>query len=186
MPQSDSLQTPLQLTQTCSAEVTSRRDFLTDALCLTACVAPFTDAQATNTPPEPASTRATQESKTLATITPATIAEAEKLHALRFTAAQRRDLAAAMPAQVETVKRLRRVPRPIALQPALHFDPRLPGESYPQQRNLVRLASADEAPLPRDDGAVAYAPVTQLAHWIRTGQLMSGSRDHACDAGASV
>ena len=28
-------------------------------------------------------------------------------------------------------------------------------------------------PLPHDDPAIAYAPVTHLSHWLRTGQLTS-------------
>ena len=55
----------------------------------------------------------------------------------------------------------------------MHFDPRLPGERYLQQTNGLRLGSTHEVPLPRDDTAVAYAPVTQLSNWIRTGQLTS-------------
>ena len=44
---------------------------------------------------------------------------------------------------------------------------------FRQQENILRLGSSPEIPLPRDDTAVAYAPVTRLAHWIRTGQLTS-------------
>ncbi len=106
-------------------------------------------------------------------ITPATIAESEKIHALHFTAAQREELAGAVPTQVQAVTGLRRIPRPAALQPALHFDPRLPGVLYPEQSNFVHLAGVEEATLPRNDEAIAYAPVTRLAHWIRTGQLTS-------------
>lgn len=171
MPQSGPVHALLNSTPGC--EATSRRDFLAEALCLAACIAPTTSAQATNTAAEPVSANGARESSTLATITPTTIKEAEKIHAVHFTVAQRKELAAAVPAQVKAVGSLRRIPRPFALQPALHFDPRLPGERYPQQKNLVRLASANEVPLPRDDAALAYAPVTQLSNWIRTGQLTS-------------
>lgn len=159
MSQSDSMKGSANSRNARGEPVTSRREFLVEVLGVAACAAQPTSAAA-----EPADTGA---------ITPATIEEAEKIHAVHFSAAQRQELAASMPRQVESVVRLRRVPRPLTLQPAIHFDPRLPGEHYPQQKNLVRLSSAGDPVLPRDDAAVAYAPVTHLAHWLRTGQLTS-------------
>jgi Asp-tRNA(Asn)/Glu-tRNA(Gln) amidotransferase A subunit family amidase len=151
----------------------SRREFLAEGLCLAgAGIAPASVAKSALAD-ELRSDSAGQKADTQAAITPSTIAEAEKIHALQFSQAQRQELAGAIPAQVKTVVDLRQVARPLALQPAIHFDPRIPGERYPQQKNLVRLASAREVPLPRDDTAVAYAPITQQSHWIRTRQLTS-------------
>ena len=141
----------------------SRREFLGEALCLAAGIAPATLAVASNS----------EVSSGGPAITAATIAEAEKLHAVRFAPVQRTELAAAMPAQVTNVEALRKVSRPLELQPALHFDPRLPGKHYPRQNNHVRLARDVHPPLPRDDVEVAYAPVTHLSHWIRSRQLTS-------------
>lgn len=104
-------------------------------------------------------------------ITPDTIAAAEKIHGLQFTAVQRAELAAAVPLQLESILGIRRSDRPIALQPGVHFDPRLPGVSYPAQANGVRLAKREIPALPKDEIAIAYAPVTHLAHWIRTQQV---------------
>src|SRR5450432_297536 len=148
---------------------TSRREFLAEGLGLAACIAPATAAMATESP----AGKSEQEAGAVDAITPTTIEEAQKIHAVHFSAAQRKELAASVPTQVESIVTLRRVPRPLALQPAVHFDPRLPGVHYPPQRNFVRLTSENEAPLPRDDSAIAFAPVTQLANWIRTGQLTS-------------
>jgi Asp-tRNA(Asn)/Glu-tRNA(Gln) amidotransferase A subunit family amidase len=139
--------------------MTSRREFLAEGLGLAACVAP---AGAT-TPPTSEAAR----------ITPRTIEEAEKIHAVHFNPAQRKELAASVPAQADSVVKLRRVPRPITLQPAIHFDPRLPGERYPAQESAVRLARADESPLAHDDADIAYAPLTQLSQWLRSGRLTS-------------
>jgi len=125
------------------------------------------------TPDEPRGDSAMEKPGTQGAITATTIAEAEKIHALQFSPPQRQELAETVPAQVKTVVGLRQVARPLALQPAIHFDPRLPGERYPQQRNVVRLASAQAVPLPGDDTAVAYAPVTQLSNWIHARQLTS-------------
>jgi Asp-tRNA(Asn)/Glu-tRNA(Gln) amidotransferase A subunit family amidase len=151
---------------------TSRRAFIGEALSLAACAIPSSIAIAANSPADK-SGDCGRGSLARDTITPGTIAEAEKIHAVRSTAAQRKELAAAVPAQVKEVTGLRRVPRPIALQPALHFDPRLPGVPYPEQNNLVRLSRVEDAGPPPGDEAIAYAPVTRLAHWIRTGQLTS-------------
>jgi len=138
--------------------MTSRRKFLAEGLGLAACVAP-----AGGEVPSPETEG----------ITPRTIEEAQKIHAVQFSPAQRQALAASVPAQVQSVVKLRRVPRPLALQPAIHFDPRLPGAHYPRQANVVRLANAGEIPLPRDDHSIAYAPVTYLSIWLRSGQLTS-------------
>jgi Asp-tRNA(Asn)/Glu-tRNA(Gln) amidotransferase A subunit family amidase len=152
--------------------MTSRRGFLAKGLGVAACVAPATlvkaavSSELTGDPGEPQAGAADA-------ITPTTIKEAEKIHAVHFSPPQRQELAASLPTQVKSVVKLRRVPRPFALQPAIHFDPRLPGVPYPQQRNFLRPTSAEAPPLPRDDSDVAYAPVTQLSHWIRTRQLTS-------------
>src|SRR4029077_145150 len=138
----------------------SRRDFLAEGLCLAgAGIAPASVAKSALAD-ELRSDSPGQKADTQAAITPSTIAEAAKIHALQFSQAQRQELADAIPAQVKTVVGLRQVARPLALQPAIHFDPRIPGERYPQQKNLVRLANAKEVPLPRGDTAVAYAPLT--------------------------
>lgn len=173
MPQSNCIQTLSNAPQAHGGEATSRREFIAEALGLAACIAPATFVNAMDTPAQPASGSGGRGPSALATITPATIEEAEKLHAVRFTAAQREELVAAVPAQVDAITGLRRIHRPLTLQPALHFDPRLPGVRYLQQRDFVRLANANEAPLPRNDAAVAHAPVTHLSGWIRTGQLTS-------------
>jgi Asp-tRNA(Asn)/Glu-tRNA(Gln) amidotransferase A subunit family amidase len=138
--------------------MTSRREFLAEGLGLAVCVAP---AHAAAPPAETGK------------VTPRTIEEAEKIHAVHFSPAQRQELATSVPAQVQSVVKLRRVPRPPTLQPAIHFDPRLPGARYPQQGNSLRLWNAGPIPLPQDDPSIAYAPVTHLSHWLRTGQLTS-------------
>jgi Asp-tRNA(Asn)/Glu-tRNA(Gln) amidotransferase A subunit family amidase len=153
--------------------VASRREFLVEGLCVAGAGIAPAGVAGSATPDEPRGDSSGQKARTQAAITATTIAEAEKIHALQFSPPQRQELAAAVPAQVKTVVGLRQVARPLALQPAIHFDPRLPGEHYPQQRNVVRLASAREVPLPAEDTAVAYAPVTQLSNWIHARQLTS-------------
>lgn len=108
-----------------------------------------------------------------AEITEETIAEAEKLSALDLTVPQRRALVATSKAQVRNIQALRGVPKPRELQPALIFDPRLPGHVYPPQQNRVRLAPQARESLPSNDADIAYASVTSLAQWIRSRQLTS-------------
>jgi hypothetical protein len=89
------------------------------------------------------------------------IEAAEAIHGLRFTPEQRGVLAADLVPQRLQMVALRNLERSLDLQPALHFDPRLPGVSYPPQYNLVRLAAAPNAKLPKSDADIAFAPVTQ-------------------------
>src|SRR5258708_31217242 len=73
-------------------------------------------------------------------ITTAAIEEAEKIHAVTFSSEARRQLAAAIPAQIAAVKAVRAVSRPRSTKPAIVFDPRLPGVAYPAQENRLALA----------------------------------------------
>jgi Asp-tRNA(Asn)/Glu-tRNA(Gln) amidotransferase A subunit family amidase len=106
-------------------------------------------------------------------ITGATIAEAEKLHAVDFGREAHASLAQALPAQVAAVRSVRAVARPLELAPAITFDPRLPGVSYPAQPNRLVLAVRPTKPLPRSDEDIAFAPVTDLTAWIKSRRLTS-------------
>ncbi len=108
-----------------------------------------------------------------ADITPATIAEAEKLHAVTYTDEEREQLVQSIGGQIAGVRQLRDVPRELALQPAITFDPRLPGVSYPPQENRVVLSSENPGALPANEADIAYASVREQARWIRTGQITS-------------
>jgi Asp-tRNA(Asn)/Glu-tRNA(Gln) amidotransferase A subunit family amidase len=155
----------------------SRRDFIAHSLALGGAALPLAATAALVPAASPAAGEAQkpQAAATLApnAITPKTIEEAEKLHAVRFTAAQRVALAAAAPVQVAGIESLRKIERPLWLRPALNFDPRLPGRRYPSQKNSLRLAPAESSALPADDAAIAFAPVAQLSGWIRSKQLTS-------------
>jgi Asp-tRNA(Asn)/Glu-tRNA(Gln) amidotransferase A subunit family amidase len=88
-------------------------------------------------------------------------------------AAEQAEPAAALPAQVRGIEALRQLDLPRSLQPAVHFDPRLPGVEYPPQTNAVRLAGKSIPTLPASDADIAFAPVTDQSHWLRTGQISS-------------
>ena len=88
-------------------EDTSRRDFIGDALRLAAGLPPAGLAAASNAVAQGSAVAGSAASPG-AGITAATIAEAEKLHALHFTEEQRAELAATMPTQVKGAEALRR------------------------------------------------------------------------------
>ncbi len=100
-----------------------------------------------------------------------TIAAAEELLGLSFTAVERALLAETLAAQVSSLRRRRAAALPLDLGPASVFDPRLPGFTMPADRGFVW---ADEAlPLPDNDEDIAFAPLTALAGWLRRGELSS-------------
>ncbi len=106
-------------------------------------------------------------------ITAASIVEAAKIHALPLPDGSAEEVARTIEAQVAAVKSVRMVSRPLELQPALVFDPRLPGVHYPPQVNRVALHSIGRLELPARDEDIAFAPVTHLSQWIQSGKLES-------------
>jgi Asp-tRNA(Asn)/Glu-tRNA(Gln) amidotransferase A subunit family amidase len=106
-------------------------------------------------------------------ITEDTIREAEKLAAVEYTPAERAKLVTTIGAQIAAVKAVRAVPRPLELEPALIFDPRLPGVAYPPQPNRVVLGPEPPVRLPSSDADIAFAPVIWLSRWIKSRELTS-------------
>ncbi len=146
----------------------SRRDFLSTAAVLVAAGSRVPPQRAAGSAPQAESDHRQDESLTTVTVT-----EAAKIHALPLPPNAPAELVAALPAQIAAVKAVRAVPRPIDLQPAIVFDPRLPGVPYPSQANRVVLHPGRTVPLPSKDEDIAFAPVIQLARWIRSRQLTS-------------
>ena len=164
--------------------MTSRRDFLASSAALAAgtlacqpdsgeaSAAPGANASAADPDPS-APESAAPAAQPSADITAATIAEAEKLHAVTYSDEEREQLLQSIGGQVAGVRQLREVPRELGLQPAITFDPRLPGVSYPAQDDRTELSAAEPGPLPDDETDIAYASVREQAHWIRTGRITS-------------
>ncbi len=110
-------------------------------------------------------------------VTPATLAEAEKLAQVTLTPAQREMAARSWRRSLAALLERRQGPRKLALEatvaPATRWDPRLPGvPAGPVADRFVR-SPADAAPLPSDDAAIALAPVTRLSRWIESRKLTS-------------
>jgi Asp-tRNA(Asn)/Glu-tRNA(Gln) amidotransferase A subunit family amidase len=115
-------------------------------------------------------------------ITERTLAEAEKLFALQFTEAERRQILGGpveegeegfFAQQTESLRKRRSQDIPITLQPATSFDPRLPGITYADQANSITLFPEEMSPVPDDAESIAFASVKQQARWMSTGQISS-------------
>jgi Asp-tRNA(Asn)/Glu-tRNA(Gln) amidotransferase A subunit family amidase len=98
---------------------------------------------------------------------------AEHLQSLDLTAAARTLLAETLPQQIGQIRAIRDLPRPLDLQPALIFDPRIPGRPYPMQATSIRTSERDIGAPPSEDVDLAFASVGAISHWIRTGGLTS-------------
>jgi Asp-tRNA(Asn)/Glu-tRNA(Gln) amidotransferase A subunit family amidase len=108
-------------------------------------------------------------------ISPATVAEAEKLVQVEQSAAERAQVAGNWRVAMASLYERRTGPRKLALDPAVapasRWDPRLPGLTVgPAKDRFVRSKGA-APPLPAKDEDIAHAPVTQLARWIETRKL---------------
>ncbi len=104
------------------------------------------------------------------TLTQADIAAAEKLMGVEYTPDERAQMLDNLEGQLLSAKARRDMPLDNATPMACRFDPRLPGFAMPHGRDTMRL-SAPEAGTPGPDEDIAFAPVTDLAHWIATGQI---------------
>lgn len=108
-----------------------------------------------------------------AKITATDIAASERLAGLSYTDANRRLLLKSADETRNALKALRQADAGEQLEPAFHFDPRLPGTPLPRGRSSCRLSSS---PTPSYDGhidALAFAPLTGLARLIRTRKITS-------------
>jgi len=115
-------------------------------------------------------------------ITERTMAEAEKIFGLEFSAAERQQILGGsietddegfFASQVASLKKRREQDIPISLAPATSFDPRLPGIDYGAQENSVTLFPEEIAAIPEDAESIAFASVKQQARWMTTGQISS-------------
>ncbi|MEO8678860.1 MAG: amidase family protein [Vicinamibacterales bacterium] len=110
-------------------------------------------------------------------VTPATFAEAEKLMQVTMTPAERQQAADSWRQSLAQYLERRTGPRKVALAgtdaPATLWNPMLPGMAAPRSRDRFVRSTADGAPLPTTDDAIAFAPVTQLSRWIESRRLTS-------------
>ena len=101
-----------------------------------------------------------------------TIRAAEQMAGVSYTDAERAAMVDNLATQIGLSLHRRAVRLPHDLAPATRFDPRLPGWTARDPGPFAPLMP-DPGPLPDDDAAIAFAPVAQLAGWIRSGALRS-------------
>ncbi len=109
----------------------------------------------------------------MADFKPETIAAAEDILGVRYSEAERMLMCGNLAPQIENARRRRKLVFANSLAPATRFDPRLPGFRTPvPQRPLVWR---DRVPvsLAQSQEDIAFAPVSVLAGWIRSGELTS-------------
>jgi len=80
---------------------------------------------------------------------------------------------AAMPPLYERRTGPKKIQLEAALAPASRWDPNQFGHRTDQRVNRFVRSKIEERPLPSRDSEIAFAPVTQLSHWIETRQLSS-------------
>jgi hypothetical protein len=105
-------------------------------------------------------------------ITVETIAAAERLMGVDYTPAERQLMLDNLEGQIASALARRTVPMSNHVPMALRFDPRLPDFAMPHGRDALKLSPVSD-PLPASDEDIAFAPVTHLATWIRSGALTS-------------
>lgn len=106
-----------------------------------------------------------------------TFEEAEKLVQVSMTDAEREMAARAWRTSMAPLIERRVGPRKVAIgetaQPAMLWNPMIPGvPAGPSRDRFVRSAN-DAGPLPTNDADIAFAPVTHLARWIEQKKLTS-------------
>jgi Asp-tRNA(Asn)/Glu-tRNA(Gln) amidotransferase A subunit family amidase len=110
-------------------------------------------------------------------VSPATFAQAEKLVQVNLTEAERAQAAFSWRVSLAPVYERRtgplKVPLESGLAPYSQWNPILPGQKTLPARDQFIGSKTDPAPLPADDEDIAFAPVTQLSHWIEQRKLTS-------------
>ena len=100
------------------------------------------------------------------------IAAAETVMGVQYTDAERAQMLDNLHGQITATLQRRAVPIGHDVPMATRFDPRLPGFAMPHAASALSLPPVTAA-LPADDTDIAFAPVTQLGHWIKSGALTS-------------
>lgn len=110
---------------------------------------------------------------TSASLTLSDIEGAERLAGVSYTPQERQQMLDNLEGQIASA-RLRRKARLGNDEPmATRFDPRLPSFAMPAPAESLRFSEPDAADLPGTDEDIAFAPVTRLSSWLRTGKLTS-------------
>jgi Asp-tRNA(Asn)/Glu-tRNA(Gln) amidotransferase A subunit family amidase len=160
----------------------SRREFLTTTAASAAALVTGVHADAQTPPPQSTPAAGTPPAFGTAPavgpeISPATIAEAEKLVRVTLTPKDRAQAASNWREAMAGTMERRTGPKKVALEPSLapasRWDPVLPGLTAGPKRDRLVRGKADPGPLPKRDDDIAFAPVTALARWVESKALTS-------------
>jgi Asp-tRNA(Asn)/Glu-tRNA(Gln) amidotransferase A subunit family amidase len=148
---------------------TGRRAFLTSSLggSLTASIAALTGCKP---PPERSATPDRNASDAL---TAEHVAAAERLAGVEYTPSERQMIVDSIEDQLSLLEARRTFMPDDDLAPATVYDPRLPGATLPNIPTRVRAGAGDPGRAPSDPTELAFAPLTSLGHWLRSGAITS-------------
>jgi len=105
-------------------------------------------------------------------ITIADIEAAERLLGIAYTARERAQMVGNLDGQIGLASDRRAVKLENSVPMATRFDPRLPNFTMPADTG-VKLSEATPPALPDDEADIAFAPVTTLAGWLKSGAISS-------------
>jgi Asp-tRNA(Asn)/Glu-tRNA(Gln) amidotransferase A subunit family amidase len=109
-------------------------------------------------------------------VTSATFTEAEKLVQIELTPAEKNEAAQSWRQAMAPLYERRVGPRKVALEPGIAPWSRVEaaqfGHAGPEHDRFIR-SKYELIPLPEKDEDIAYAPVSQLSHWIQSRKLTS-------------
>ncbi len=109
----------------------------------------------------------------MADFKPETIVAAEDVLGVRYSEAERMLMCGNLAPQIENARRRRKLVFANSLAPATRFDPRLPGFRTPAPQRALKWRDLVPVPLAQSEEDIAFAPVSVLAGWIRSGALTS-------------
>ncbi|MGZ4833649.1 MAG: amidase, partial [Terriglobales bacterium] len=162
----------------------SRRQFLVQAglTSLAAMIASGVEAQQSKEPPPGAPPAFGTAAPVGPEVSPATMAEAEKLVRVEMTVAERAQAAENWRSAMAPIYERRAGPRKVEIEsnvaPYSLWNPILPGLKAAPQRDRFNWSKPDPGPLPSRDEDIAFAPLTHLSRWIETRQLKSERLTH--------
>jgi Asp-tRNA(Asn)/Glu-tRNA(Gln) amidotransferase A subunit family amidase len=107
------------------------------------------------------------------TIDLAMLKAAERIAGLEFTDAERDLLLNDVNQQVSNAAEIRKIPLENSVASCLRFSPVLPGMRFEMTRRAMRISHPLDVKRPANLEDVAFWPVTQLAHLLRTRQVRS-------------
>lgn len=110
---------------------------------------------------------------TEAPIAEETIAAAERLLGIAYTARERAQMRGNLDGQIASAVARRALSFGNAEPMAMRFDPRLPGFAMPHGASRLVRSRGAPPPLPASDEDIAFAPVRDLSRWIASGALTS-------------